>query len=133
MSVEAVAAVSTPSPTGQVLMGAHAATLLALENVVPATQFSQTVSIEAVAAVSTPCPTGQVLMGPPQHAKRSEGVKTALEEPSVHCSRPDPSLHPAPNAGGVVWVCPSYTLVYPCVAGGKSMAACEQKPPMKQL
>ena len=43
------------------------------------------------------------------------------------------SKHPAPKAGSVVWVCPSYTLVYPKVAGGKSIAACEQNPPMKQL
>ncbi len=33
-------------------------------------------------------------------------------------SEPGKWLHPAPIAGSVVWVWPSYTLVYPNVAGG---------------
>ena len=41
--------------------------------------------------------------------------------PWCHAYGPTPELHPAPNAGSVVGVSPSYTLVYPNRAGGKSI------------
>ena len=57
----------------------------------------------------------------------------APPSPSDQESEPGATLHPALNAGSVDGVCPSYTLVYPNVAGGKSVAACAQNPAMKQL
>ena len=53
--------------------------------------------------------------------------------PAAQSELPGAPLQPAPKAGSVVWVCPSYTLVYEKEAGGKSIAACAQNPPMKQL